>query len=109
VAEKHDALVARFRERLIRKKYDVHLKNPFVDYRPDICAVKKRQKLFVEVEIESTLQGDHTLHQLKTMHKYLIKSRNHRGLLVVPKSVTREAKFLIRILFDDERISVVGL
>jgi len=61
--------------------------------------------LFVEGEIEATLQSHHTLEQLEIMHAYL-SNRKRRGVLLVPRTVAKEARFLIDSVFGDKRISV---
>lgn len=109
MAEKHDRMVAQYRKSLARKKYKIEKRSPFVDYRPDISATKRGTKLFVEVEIESTLNSDHTLGQLSIMHDYLRRSKKHRGTLVVPKGVRRLGVLLIHAVFGDGRIEVVGI
>jgi hypothetical protein len=80
-----------------------------VDYRPDIYATKRRTKMFVEVEIESTLNGTHTLDQLEIMYHYLQKSKHNLGFLVVPKNGLAEARFMIDSIFGDGKIRVIGV
>ena len=80
-----------------------------MDYRPDVCAERDKEKVFAEIEIEKTLHSDHTLGQLSSMYKYVKKSRNYKGLLVVPRRVVDEAKFLIELVFGDQKIRVEGM
>jgi hypothetical protein len=109
MAEKHEQLVSKYRARLIRKKYKIEKKSPFVDYRPDIYASQKASVIVVEVEIESTLDSGHTLDQLGTMHKYVRKNKQFCGVLVVPKSARKRADFLIEAVFGDDKIKVEGI
>ena len=109
MAEKHDRLVARYRGKLLRQGYRIERRSPFVDYRPDIFATRRRLRLFVEAEIEATLHGDHALRQLEIMHRYLIANRNSRGILLVPRRAKREAAFLLESVFGDGRIGVGAL
>ena len=102
-------MVARYRARLLRKGYNIKSKAPFVDYRPDVCAHKKKEKVFAEIEIQATLHSEHTLGQLNSMYTYIKKSKNYRGLLIVPTRLVSEAKFLIMSVFGDRRIEVEGL
>ena len=105
MAEKHDHMLAHYRARLVRRGYKIMGRSPFVDYRPDIYATKGALDLFVEGEIEATLQSHHTLDQLEIMHAYL-GSKKRRGVLLVPRAVAKEARFLIDSVFGDTRISV---
>jgi hypothetical protein len=105
MAEKHDRMLAHYRARLVRRGYKIRGRSPFVDYRPDIYASKGTSDLFVEGEIEATLQSHHTLEQLEIMHGYLGSNRR-RGVLLVPRAVAKEARFLIDSVFGDKRIRV---
>lgn len=109
MAEKHEQMVSKYRKRLVRKKYRIQKRSPFVDYRPDIYATKGRLRLFVEVEIERTLHGDHTLHQLQIMYRYLKSNRTTQGVLLVPRTVKGEAVFLVDSVFGDNKIKVDAL
>jgi len=109
MAEKHDNLVAKYRGNLLRKGYNITKRSPFVDYRPDLCAVKKREKLFAEIEIDKTLYNDHTLSQLVTMHRYVRKSKYYKGVLVVPNSIFEEGRFLVQSIFGDVKVRVIGM
>ncbi len=109
MAEKHEQMVSRYRKRLLRKKYRIERRSPFVDYRPDIYATRGRHRLIVEVEIEKTLHGDHTLHQLQKMYRYLISNRRTEGVLLVPRPVKGEASFLVDSVFGDNKIKVDAL
>ncbi len=109
MSEKHDHLVANYKSKLLNMGYSITKKSPFVDYRPDVCAVKKNKKLFAEVELDKSLHNDHTLGQLNSMHKYVRKSKSFSGALVVPKFVVNEARLLIESVFGDNKIKVVGL
>jgi len=109
MAEKHDALINKYRNILIKKGYRTNKKSSFVDYRPDLYAVRGKEELIVEAEIESTIQNEHTLDQLELMYQYLNTKNTRKGLLLVPKRCIEEADFLIRSVFGDKKISVVGL
>lgn len=109
MAEKHDYLVIQYKGKLLKMGYSITKKSPFVDYRPDVCAVRKNEKLFAEVELDKSLHYDHTLDQLNSMHKYVRRNRSFTGALVVPKFVVAEAKLLIESVFGDNKIKVVGL
>jgi len=109
MAEKHDRLLAHYRARLANRRYRIESKSPFPDYRPDIWATKGRRKIFVEVEIETTLYGNHTLEQLIHMHSYLIADHRASGVLVVPRLIKGEAAFLLDSVFGDRRIRAEGL
>ncbi len=106
MAEKHDQMLSHYRARLIKRKYKIEHRSPFVDYRPDIFATKGKERLFVEVEIESTLHSDHTLQQLAILYRYARSNRRIFGLLVVPRRSRNEAIFCIESVFGDERIQV---
>lgn len=106
MAEKHDRLVAHYRASLVRKGYRIKGHSPFVDYRPDIFATKNGLSLFVEVEIESTLHSNHTLEQLEIMYSYVAGKHKRRGVLLVPRNVASEARFLIDSVFGDQSIRV---
>ena len=106
MAEKHEQILSNYRARLVRKKYKIENKSPFTDYRPDISASKKKDRLFVEVEIESTLHSDHTLRQLQILYRYVRANRRTAGFLVVPKASRDEAMFLIESVFGDSKIQV---
>jgi hypothetical protein len=106
MAEKHDRLVAQYRAHLLRRGYKIELRSPFVDYRPDIFASRGSSKLFVEAEIESTLHTNHTLDQLVTMHTYVCRNGRHTGVLLVPRSAVRLARFLLDTVFGDGKIRV---
>jgi len=108
MAERHDQILAKYRSKLVKDKFKIEGKSPFVDYRPDIFASKNGVKLFVEVEIESTLHTDHTLHQLNIMYEYIVQNKDARGVLLVPKTVANEAKFLIDLQFGNKLIKVVA-
>ena len=95
MAEKHDKMVSKYRSKLLKQKYQIIKHSPFVDYRPDIFATKGKEMLFVEVEIESTLHTNHTLHQLEIMYTYVKSNKTRQGVLLVPKSVSCEAIFMI--------------
>lgn len=109
MAEKHDYLVARYRAKLQKNGHRIEAKSPFVDYRPDIFATKGGRKVFVEVEIDRALYGDHTIRQLETMHKYLLKSKQNHGVLAVPRGLREEAEFFVYQVFGDGRIRVQTL
>lgn len=109
MAEKHDRLVAHYRALLVRRGYRIQGRSPFVDYRPDIYASKRTHKLFVEAEIEATLHSNHTLEQLETMHSYVVRNGKCRGVLLVPHTVVREARFLLESVFGDRRLRVDSL
>jgi hypothetical protein len=80
-----------------------------VDYRSDIYATKRALKLFVEAEIEATLQSNHTLDQLGIMYSYVARNGKCRGVLLVPRTVARQARFLIDSVFGDGCIVVDSL
>jgi len=109
MAEKHDNLVAKYRGNLLRNGYNITKRSPFVDYRPDLCAVKKKEKLFAEIEIDQTLHSDHTLGQLISMYRYVRKSKNYNGVLVVPNNILPEARFLVQSVFGDINVRVIGM
>ena len=109
MAELHDKYESQFRTKLTNKKYRVTKKHPFVGYRPDIYAIKGKEKVVVEIEIESTLHSDHTRHQLKKMLAFIKTSKYHTGYLVVPIKVKKQAKFLISILSNKDKIIVIGI
>jgi hypothetical protein len=109
MAEKHDHLVAHYRARLVRRGYKIQGRSPFVDYRPDIYATKRGLNLFVEAEIEATLHSNHTLEQLDIMHSYVARNGKRRGVLLVPRTVAHEARFLIDSVFGDRCIRVDSL
>ncbi len=109
MAEKHDTLLAHYRAKLVQRHFRIESKSPFPDYRPDIWATKGQRKVFVEVEIETTLYGDHTLRQLNEMHRYLTADHNAKGVLVVPRPIRSEAAFLLDSVFGDGRIQAKGL
>jgi hypothetical protein len=102
-------MVVRYRKKLRAAKYTIEGRSPFVDYRPDIYATKNNSKLFVEVEIEQTLKSEHTLGQLEKMQKYTAKSKHYHGIVVVPASIKRFAQFMIRTIFEGDRMEVVSL
>jgi hypothetical protein len=106
MAEKHDRMVAHYRARLVRRGYKVKGRSPFVDYRPDIYATRLSLSLFVEGEIEATLQSIHTLHQLEIMYSYVAQNGRRRGILLVPRGIAKEAHFLIDSVFGDHCIRV---
>jgi len=106
MAEKHDRMVAQYRAQLVRRGYRINGRSPFVDYRPDIFATKGSSDLFVEVEIEVTLNSPHTLEQLEKMYSYIAHKGHCRGVLLVPRGVAGEARFLIDALFGDRHICV---
>lgn len=106
MAEKHDRMLAHYRARLLRRGYKVRNRSPFVDYRPDIYATKRMLSLFVEGEIEATLYSNHTLEQLEIMYSYVACNRRRRGVLLVPRVIAEEARFLIDSVFGDRRIRV---
>jgi len=106
MAEKHDHLVAHYRAQLVRRGYKIEGRSPFVDYRPDIFATKGARSVFVEGEIEATLQSGHTLEQLETLHSYVDGSRKRQGVLLVPRVLSRQARFLIDSVFGDRCIRV---
>ena len=108
MAERHDRLVAHYRARLAGQGFKIVGRSPFVDYRPDIFATKHGVKLFVEAEIEATLESPHTLHQLDIMHTYLSHNGKARGVLLVPRGVERRARFLLHSVFGDKYIRVVS-
>ena len=109
MAEKHDLLESRYRTRLSRAGYKISKKHPFVGYRPDIYATKDKEKVVVEVEIETTIHTDHTRSQLLKMYKFIKSNKNHFGFLVVPKKAKPQSEFLVNILCDRNKINVVGL
>lgn len=109
MAEKHDALVSKYKNILQRKKYLTNKKSNFVDYRPDLYAVKNKEEILVEAEIESSIQNEHTLTQLELMYQYLSRKKTRKGILLVPKKSIKEAEFLIYSVFGDKKIEVVGL
>jgi hypothetical protein len=109
MAEKHDHLVAHYRARLVRRGYKIRGRSPFVDYRPDIFATKRSLNLFVEAEIEATLNSHHTLGQLEIMHSYVVRNRHRRGVLLVPRALARQARHLIYAVFGDHGIRVESL
>src|SRR5260370_16138242 len=109
MAEKHDRMLAHYRARLVRRGYKIKGRSPFVDYRPDIYATKRTLNLFVECEIEATLQSKHTLDQLDIMHSYVAHKGRRRGVLLVPRGVADEARFLIDSVFGDRCIRVDSL
>ena len=109
MAEKHDQMLAHYRARLLRKGYKIRGRSPFVDYRPDIFATKGALSLFVEGEIEATLHSAHTLHQLETLYVYVANKNHRRGVLLVPKRVAEEARFLVESVFGDKSIRVESL
>ncbi len=106
MAEKHERLVAHYRARLARQGFKIEGRSPFVDYRPDIYATKRASKLFVEAEIEATLHSEHTLKQLGIMYEYASRRANWRGVLLVPRDLSRQAQFLLDSVFGDRRIRV---
>lgn len=106
MAEKHDRMLAHYRARLVRRGYKIQGRSPFVDYRPDIYATKGALSLFVEAEIEATLQSNHTLEQLEIMYSYVSSKSRRRGLLLVPRTVANDARFLIESVFGDRFIGV---
>jgi|SRR5580698_5735532 hypothetical protein len=106
MAEKHDRMLAHYRARLANRGFKIMGRSPFVDYRPDIYATKRAAMLFVEVEIESTFENPHTLEQLEKMYDYVSGNGRRKGVLLVPRSVVKKARFLIDSLFGDRRISV---
>ena len=108
MAEKHDALVSAYRVKLVRKGYRIEKRSPFVDYRPDIYATRRRRRLFVEAEIEATLHSDHTLNQLLIMYEYLRKSKHYLGVLVVPCRALAQACLLVESTFGDSRIKIAA-
>lgn len=77
-----------------------------MDYRPDIYATKRTVHIFVEAEIEATLHGNHTLEQLEIMHSYVAHKGRRCGVLLVPRGVADEARFLIDSVFGDGLIRV---
>ena len=103
MADRHDKIVSAFRARLQNRNYRP-LKNPFVDYRPDISVAKGKDVIIAEVEIEQTIHSDHTLEQLLKMHKYVRRNKKYRGLLIVPKAAKEQARILLDSLFDDGKI-----
>jgi hypothetical protein len=109
MAEKHDRMLAHYRARLVRRGYKIKGRSPFVDYRPDIYATKVTLNLFVEAEIEVTLQSGHTLEQLEKMYSYVAHKSRCRGVLLVPRGVADEARFLIDSVFGDRYIRVDSL
>jgi hypothetical protein len=109
MAEKHDRMLAHYRARLIRRGYKVKGRSPFVDYRPDIYATKRALNVFVEGEIEATLHSNHTLEQLEIMYSYVAHKSWCRGVLLVPRGIANEARFLIESVFGDRRIRVDSL
>ena len=109
MAEEHDKLVATFVRTLLRRKYKLLRRAPFVDYRPDVFAAKGKKQLFAEIEIERTLHSDHTLGQLLIMHEYVVRSKHRIGFLVVPRRATSQASLLLASLFGDGKIKVQGL
>ena len=109
MAEKHDHMLAHFRARLVRRGYKIRERSPFPDYRPDIYATKGTLSLFIEVEVEATLQSRHTLDQLDIMHSYVAQKGQCRGVLLVPRGVANEARFLIDSVFGDRCIRVDSL
>lgn len=108
MAEKHDLLVSKFRGYLSNQGCKIIKKGPFVDYRPDIFAMKGDNKIFVEAELNQTLYSDHTLDQLTKMYEYLRKSKKYHGILVIPKKYVSEAILLIESVFGDNKIRVKG-
>lgn len=109
MAEAHDKLVTKFRAELLRKKLTINRRSPFVDYLPDVYAVKGKLEVIAEIEDEKSLEWGHTSDQLLKIHRYVGKSKNRRGFLVVPRDCTTEAAFLLESLFGDRRIAVRGL
>ncbi len=109
MAEKHEEMVSKYRKRLIRKNFRIERRSPFVDYRPDICASRGRRRVFVEIEIEGTIHGEHTLQQLQIMHRYLKSNRTTQGILVVPRIIKYQATFLLESVFGDNKIKVHAL
>jgi hypothetical protein len=99
-------MLAHYRARLIRRGFKIKGRSPFVDYRPDIYATKRALDLFVEAEIEVTLDSPHTLEQLEIMHSYLANKGKRRGVLLVPRRVAERARFLIDSVFGDRCIRV---
>lgn len=106
MAEKHDRMLAHYRARLVRRGFKVKGRSPFVDYRPDIYATRRALSLFVEGEIEATLHSNHTLEQLEIMHSYVAGKQRRRGVLLVPRGIAKEARFLLDSVFGDRCIRV---
>lgn len=106
MAQYHDKLLASYRFDLIKKGYTISKDNPFVDYRPDILAKKDNKHIFIEVEIEQTIDSDHTLGQLTKMYRYVKRNKHYEGNLVVPYQIKNQAILLIDSLFGDNKISV---
>jgi hypothetical protein len=109
MAEKHERMLAHYRARLVRRGFKIKGPSPFVDYRPDIYATKGALNLFVEGEIEATLESKHTLKQLEIMHTYVTQKGQRRGVLLVPRGVANQARFLIDSVFGDRHIRVDSL
>lgn len=109
MAARHDSLVSRYRATLVRKGFNPQ-KDPFHEYKPDIYAVKASQEVIVEVEICSTFDSSHTMHQVSFMYHYASIKRTRRGILVVPRSCIKKAQFMIFSMYGMTRcITVVGL
>ena len=109
MAEEHDRLVAVFTRKVVKRKYRLKRKAPFVDYRPDVFAQINNRRLFAEIEIEKTLHSDHTMDQLLRMHEYLRLHKTCDGYLVVPKRIAPQARLLLESVFGDSLIAVEGL
>lgn len=62
----------------------------------------------VEAEVETTLHRHHTLQQLEIMHSYVARSKLRQGILLVPTSQVRIARFLVESMFGDSRIKVAN-
>jgi Holliday junction resolvase len=110
MAEKHDDMVSRFRARLVSEGYRIETRSPFADYRPDISASRGRRRVFVEIEISSTLETDHTLHQLERLHSYASRNSGVSGILVVPPSDNARSQFMLDSIFGDNviRVETIG-
>ncbi len=108
MGEAHDRLVSTYRQKLIRKKYQI-CKSRLVDYKPDIYATKNTEGILVEAEIPTTLWNDHTLRQLELMYKHIQANRKLKGVLLVPMKIIKDARYLVEVTFGDERISVEGI
>ena len=109
MAEKHDAMVSKYRTRLVANGYRIEARSPFADYRPDIMASRGKKRVFVEVEIGSTIETDHTLHQMERLYSYASGNSGVRGILVVPSGEEKRARFMLDSIFGDKVISVEAI
>jgi hypothetical protein len=113
MAELHDALVARFRKKLISKGYKEG-RCPIQTYRPDIFCIKinssgeTKEEVIVEAEIQPTLYSEHTSIQLILMDEYIKSPKNRKrriaGYLLVPhkKSMLNYSISLLASIFPEK-------